>query len=330
MGRAYYLFKNGRLRRHQNTLLIEGEEKRSIPVEDVSELYLFGELDLNTKLVNFLGQKGIPAHIFNYYGYYTGTFYPRESNVSGHLLVRQVEHYLDPGKRLAIASRLVEAALFNLRRNLLYYQHRGRELGGYIAAIEDEAAKIAKAGSVEELMGIEGRARDAYYAAFNLILDLETPFLKRVRRPPNNMINALISFGNSLCYTAVLTELYVTQLNPTISYLHEPGVRRFSLALDLAEIFKPLIVDRAIFKLLNKEIIDEDDFEAIKEAEGVYLSEEGRRKFLREWDERLQTTIKHRRLKRNVSYRQLMRLEGYKLVRHLLEMEEYEGLKAWW
>jgi len=330
MGRPYYLFKNGRLRRHQNTLFIEGDEKRAIPVEDVSELYLFGELDLNTKLVNFLGQKGIPVHIFNYYGYYTGTFYPREGNVSGLLVVRQVEHYLDPGKRLAIAGKVVEAALFNLRRNLLYYQHRGRDLGGYIVQIEDEAARIERAGSVEELMGIEGRVRDAYYAAFNRILDLETPFVKRVRRPPNNMINALISFGNSLCYTAVLAELYVTQLNPTVSYLHEPGMRRFSLALDLAEIFKPLLVDRAIFKLLNKEIIGEEDFESIKEAEGVYLSEEGRKKFLREWDERLQTTIKHRRLKRNVSYRQLMRLEGYKLVRHLLGMETYEGLKAWW
>lgn len=330
MGRAYYLFKSGRIQREGNTLLIEGEEKHFIPVEDVSELYLFGELDLNTKLINFLGQKEIPVHVFNYYGYYSGTFYPRERNVSGYLLVKQVEHYLDPGKRLNIAKRLVEAALFNLRRNLLYYQHRGKELGGYIVAIEDEVAKLTGAGSVEELMGIEGRAREAYYLAFNTILELETPFIKRVRRPPNNMINALISFGNSLCYTAVLAALYVTQLNPTISYLHEPGARRFSLALDVAEIFKPLTVDRVIFKLLNKELIGEEDFESIKEAEAVYLNDEGRKKFLREWEERLMTTIKHRRLKRSVSYRQLMRIEGYKLVRHLLGMEEYEGLKAWW
>ena len=333
MARSYYLFRSGRLRRHQNTLYLEGsgeEGRRPIPIEDVRDLYLFGEVDLNTKLLNFLGRHGVLLHCFNYYGFYTGTFYPREGNVSGHLLVRQVEHYLDPRKRLYLARHFVEGALFHLRRNLGYYQRRGRQLQGVLAAVDESLASLDSCPDVPSLMGAEGRARDAYYAAFNLIMDLEEPFQRRVRRPPDNLINALLSFGNTLLYTAALAELYVTQLNPTVSYLHEPSQRRFSLALDLAEVFRPLIVDRTVFRVVNRNMVDEGDLEALGQSAGVYLGERGRRTFIRALEETLATTVHHRLLKRNVSYRQLIRLEAYKLVRHLIEMEPYRALHAWW
>jgi CRISPR-associated protein Cas1 len=331
--RSYYLFRNGRLRRRQNTLYLEQEEeegRRPIPIEDVRELYLFGEIDLNTKLLNFLGQHGVVVHCFNYYGFYTGSFYPREGNVSGHLLLRQVEHYLDPTKRLYLARQFVKGSLFHLRRNLAYYQRRGRDLDTVLAAVERSLAEVEACRDIPSLMGVEGRARDAYYGAFNLIMYLEEPFQQRVRRPPDNLINALISFGNTLLYTATLAELYVTQLNPTISYLHEPSQRRFSLALDIAEVFRPLIVDRVIFRVVNRNMIGKDDLEPLGESAGVYLSEEGRKTFIRALEETLATTVYHRTLKRNVSYRQLLRLEAYKLVRHLIGMEEYQPLKAWW
>ena len=331
MGRTYYIFKSGRLRRKQNTLYVEfeGEEKtRPIPVEDVDQIYIFGELDFNSKLINFLGQKGIPVHMFNYYGYYTGSFYPRERNVSGHLLVRQVEHYLDGLKRLEIARQFVLGAWHNLHRNLLYYRNRGKNVGDHIERMESERKAIDGSESVEQLRGAEGRCRDTYYQAFNDILKLEEEFVKRVKRPPDNLINALISFGNSMLYTAVLREIYVTQLNPTISYLHEPSSRRFSLALDIAEVFKPVIVDRVIFRLVNKGMITDKDL--MEEVGFAYLNENGRRKFVGEFEEALKRTIKHRRLKRNVSYRGLLRLECYKLIRHLIGMEQYEPLKVWW
>ena len=109
-------------------------------------------------------------------------------------------------------------------------------------------------------MGIEGNIRQHYYAAWNAIVNQEINFNKRVMHPPDNMINSLISFVNSLIYAKTLSEVYHTQLNPTISYLHEPGARRFSLCLDISEIFKPLIGDRLIFSLLNKRQITEDSF----------------------------------------------------------------------
>lgn len=304
------------------------ERPRPIPVEDVEELFLFGEITLNTKLLNFLGQKGIPAHTFNYHGFYTGSYYPRETNVSGHLLVKQVEHYTDAGKRLALAQEIVRGAYHNLHRNLLYYRNRGKEVEEAIEVLEKEAIQIEAADSIAALMGAEGRMRETYYRTFNEILDLETPLVKRVKRPPDSLINALISFGNALLYTVVLSQIYRTPLNPTVSFLHEPGTRRFSLALDIAEIFKPLIVDKMIFKLINKQMITETDL--MKEVGYVYLKEAARKAVVQEFDERLQATIKHRRLGRHVSYRGLIRLECYKLVRHLVGDEPYRALRAWW
>ncbi len=130
--------------------------------------------------------------------------------------------------------------------------------------------QIDKLSSVTELMGIEGNIRRSYYSAWNIIIDQEIEFDKRVMYPPDNMINTLISFVNTIIYSKVLTEIYHTQLNPTISYLHEPGSRRFSLCLDLAEIFKPLIGDRVIFSLLNRNQITERSFE--KELNFLHLT----------------------------------------------------------
>lgn len=177
-------------------------------------------------------------------------------------------------------------------------------------------------------MGLEGNIREIYYSCFEKIIKQEVQFKKRKKNPPDNMVNTLISFINTLIYTAVLSEIYHTQLSPLISYLHEPGVRRFSLSLDIAEIFKPLIGDRLIFSLLNKKQITENDFK--KELNFLYLKENSRKIILKEFDERLKVKIKHKQLLKNVSYRYLIRLELYKLIKHFLDEKEYDGFKIWW
>lgn len=330
MGRSYYLFKCGRLKRHANTLQVVGEDgaKKSLPIENVDDLYCFGELDLNTRLLEFLGSKGITMHVFNYYGLYDGSYYPRERNVSGFLLVNQVGHYQDAEKRMVLAREFIRGAVHNLRRNLRYYAARGRKLDGALHTLKIEENRIDEINSIQNLMALEGHVRRAYYKTFKDILLVDCGFERRVRRPPDNMVNALISFTNSLVYSACLSQIYVTQLNPTISFLHEPGERRFSLALDLAEVFKPIIADKILFKLINKQMLDEDDFD--QELNCCYLNGKSRKKVVQEFDERMETTLMHRRLKRHVSYRRFIRLECYKLVKHLTGIEPYQSLKAWW
>ena len=327
--RNYYILSSGRLRREQNTVYFENVNvKKAIPVNDIYAIYVYGELDLNTKLLNFLTQKKVPIHFFNYYGFYSGSYYPRDYLHSGFLLVKQVEHYRDGVKRLEIAKEIVDSASYNILRNLLYYRKRGRDVEKYIVEIENLREETKNVKMISELMSIEGRIRSWYYASFNEILREGFQLLKRVKRPPDNMVNCLISFGNSLMYATTLSEIYNTQLNPTISYLHEPGERRFSLSLDLSEVFKPVIVDRTIFTLVNNRIIKPKHF--LRELNYCYLKEEGKQIFIREYDSKLKTTIMHRGLKRKVSYQRLIRLECYKLVKHLIGEKRYEGFKAWW
>jgi CRISPR-associated protein Cas1 len=363
MKRNYYIFSSGKLIRKDNTLYfepgenIEPEEivskedeiqvdddslkeneteeleprklpRKPIPVEDIDSVYCFSELRFNTKFLNFLAQKEIIFHLFNYYGYYTSSFYPRMPYLSGKLLVEQVKTYLDNQLRTSLAKRFVEGSADNIRKNMLYYNARDKDLSHFINKTDELMAKIENTNEVQELMGIEGNIRSNYYISWNLIIDQEIKFEKRQKHPPQNPINALISFGNSLVYTLVLSEIFKTQLNPLISFLHQPGERRFSLSLDIAEIFKPLLSDRIIFSLLNKNQIQEKHFN--KELNCCYLTEEGRKIYLKEFDEKIKTTIQHRQLNKSVSYRHLIRLECYKIIKHILGEKEYKPFKIWW
>lgn len=324
--RNYYIFTNGRMKRKENTVYIENEngDKKAIPIEDIDTVHIFGEVDMNTKLLNFLCQQEKTVHFYNYYGFYSGSLMPRDRNVSGHLTVKQVQHYLDPERRFYLAFSFVEGAIFHMLRNLREYKNTEE----FQNKIKEELANAVQTKSISELMGCEGRAKETYYEAFNVILKADFSMEKREKRPPTNPVNALISFANSMIYTTVLNEIYHTQLNPTISYLHEPGQRRFSLSLDVAEIFKPLIADVIIFKLINNNMIKLEDFE--EDVNYCYLNENGRKKFIKEFDQKLSTTIKHRKMKRNVSYRKIIRIECYKLIKHFLGDEVYTPFKAWW
>lgn len=329
MQRDYYILQSGRLKRKHNTLYLENSEgKKPFPVNAVDSIFAFGDIDINSKLLIFLSQNKIPVHFFNYYGFYAGTFYPREYLNSGFLLVKQVGYYTDNEKRMEIAREFINTASYNILQNLNYYKKQGKEVETFIQTISQERERINSSSIIPELMGTEGRIRDSYYSAFNSILRPGFELEKRVKRPPDNMINCLISFGNSLAYTTTLSEIYRTQLNPTISYLHEPSERRFSLSLDISEVFKPIIVDRIIFNLVNNRIIKEEHF--MNELKYCYLNDAGRKVFITEYDEKLKTTIKHRKLGRNVSYKHLIRLECYRLIKHLLGEQKYEGFKMWW
>lgn len=334
MKKTYYLFNPGRLSRRDNTLKFvpvdengtEGAPKY-IPVEGVSDLYCFGSLDANSALYNFLGKQQIAVHFFDYYEHYTGSFMPKDYLLAGKMQIEQTRHYTNQKKRLTIAQKFIEGASFNMLKNLRYYQARGKELAGNIEKIERLGNAIVETTEVDMLMGIEGNIRQTYYDAFDIILN-DFAMEGRSKQPPQNEVNALVSFGNMMCYALCLGQIYHTQLNPTISFLHEPGFRRYSLALDIAEIFKPILVDRTIFRVLNKKEIQAKDFDV--QVNRVVLKDSGRKAFVRAFEERLNETIKHRSLNKSVSYKHLVKLECYKLTKHILNMEEYKPFKAWW
>ncbi len=331
MKETIYIFSNGRLKRRDNTLFFETEDgkKKFLPIENIKEVYVFGEIDLNVKALNFLSEKEIILHYFNYYGYYSGSFYPREHYNSGFMILKQANFYENEAKRLIIAKEFIRGAAANTLKILKYYNRREKNLNEFILEIEGLIDEMIKQGSISEAMAYEGQIKQAYYKAFNTIIDnKEFSFNKRTKRPPKDYLNALISFSNSVIYTQVLSEIYQTHLDPRIGYLHTTNFRRFTLNLDVAEIFKPVIGDRTIFSCLNKKIITKKDFD--KELKGIMLNDKGRKKFLQHLEERLKQTIKHSKLKKPVSYRRLIRLELYKLEKHFMNEQDYKAFVMEW
>ena len=323
MKEPLYIVSEGILKREGNTLFfVNKDEKKALPIEHLSDIYCYGKVTLKSGASSLLMKMGLPTHFFNHYGYYEGSLYPKDQLNSGLVVVEQSRHYIDKEKRIIVASEFVQGIRHNILQTLKYYLKKEKDLDEIIKHIES----LNIQGDIPTLRSIEGEIWENYYKSFPKIIKF-FEFNKRERRPPSNELNALISFGNSLLYSTVLSEIYNTYLHPSISYLHEPLERRFSLALDIADIFKPIIVGRLIFNLVNNRYITEEDFD--KEI-GVLLNEKGKRIFLKEYKDKLDTTIQHSSLKRKVSYRYLIRLECYKLLKHIVGDKEYNSFKMWW
>ena len=251
-----YITSHGILSRKDNTIyFINDDAKKQIPIHAISEINCFGKVSLKSGASSFLMKEGIVVNFFNKYGFYEGSLYPKIKLNSGLVVVNQSKHYLDIDKRQYIAKEFVEGIKHNILKTMKYYSKKGKNLDEFIRNVENE--KID--GDLSQIMSCEGRIWNNFYQSFNEILR-KFPFNKREIRPPTDEINSLISFGNSLLYATVLSELYQTYLHPSVSFLHEPSERRFSLSLDLADIFKPIIVDRTIFKLVNNNMISKKHF----------------------------------------------------------------------
>ena len=313
----------GALSRKDNSLCFRVEDQNKyIPVEQVNEIYCLSEISLNTKLLDFLAKNEIIVHFFNYYGGYSGTFYPKEHLVSGRLLMAQVKAC--ETRRLGIARAIVNGIGANLDELLYhYYKHDKKEVKQTIDWLRRELPEhLDQAGSIKQVLQAEGEAWQRFYSSFQYFLPEDFIMNKRVKRPPDNPINALISFGNSLLYSKTVSVIYQTHLDQRISFLHEPSEGRFSLSLDLCEVFKPVIVFKTIFDLVNNRKLQVDKhFE--KKLNYCILNEDGRKIFIAAFEARLDSVFEHPKLKHKVSYRTAIKLDCYKLIKDILEEKPF-------
>lgn len=326
----YHIFSDGRIERHNDTVRVitEEGEKKYLPIENAEAVFLHGQLEFNTRFVSFLNKKGVAAHIFGWKDHYAGSIVPKRGQTSGQTIVEQVRAYDDPTHRLSLAKSFVDGSIHNMRSNVTYYTNRGYDFENILENLAVTRDSIQSVSDVSEAMGVEAQARKSYYSTFDELLPEEFAFGGRQYNPPNNRINSLISFGNSLVYASIVSGIRATALDPTVSFLHEPGERRYSLALDIADLFKPLLTDRVMFRLVNRGQLKEDDFE--EDMNSCLLSEDGRETYTKEYEKTLDETIDHPELGKKVSYQYLLRVEAYKLKKHLLTGEEYVPFQRWW
>lgn len=359
MKKPIYIFSNSRLLRSENSLLAErivnnecedddevldtdteefliGEEveipqgeKQRIPVESVDSIFTFGTVRFNTRFLSFCSKHGIPVHILTYNQKYSGTFLPNRIFQSGNMIIKQSEYYTNLNKRIEIAKEFVAGAIHGALTNLKYYENRKGGLIEDINTLEEILSTVYEAETINELMGIEGNAKRNYYFTWKSIFSQPVEFSGRVKNPPNNLINSLISYGNMVLYAVTVNEIFRTRVYPDIGYLHSVGENRLPLSFDIAEIFKPIIIDRAIFTVINKNMITENDVSYRKNM--CVLKKSARKSFVTEIHEKLHTIISpEKNAGRGMSYRRLIREECYKLMKHFNEEEKYKSFRIRW
>lgn len=324
MASTKYITSMGELTRKDNSLCFRKNGRNVyIPVEGTKEIYCLNEISINTKLLDFISRNNIIIHFFNYYEGYSGTFYPKNKYNSGKLIVKQVKAF--ENNRLTIAKKIVNGIGENIYEVLYhYYKHNKKEVKGTLDFIKLEFYKrVTEATDINTLMSIEGEVWQRFYSEFKVILLEDFVMNKRCKRPPDNPINALISFGNSLLYTKTISSIYRTHLDQRISFLHEPSEGRFSLSLDISEVFKPVIVYRTIFDLVNRKMLKVDKhFD--RKVNYCLLNEEGRNIFIKAFEERLESVFAHPKLKRKISYKTAIKLDCYKLIKFIMEEKEFK------
>lgn len=318
-----YIFSKGDLSRKDFSIKYKNDKGNFyLPIEKVKEIYCFNDITLSTKLLEVISKAGIIVNFFNYYGNYVGSFYPKANLVSGNLVIKQSLTYIN--NREKIAKTIVIGIARNIYFTLYhYYRHGAKELKKVLDFYKKEVPIIlGKVRNIKEILSIEGKIWAEFYASFKYFLPEDFLINKRVKRPPDNPMNALISFGNTILYTKTIAQIYNTHLNQTISFLHEPSEARFSLSLDLSEVFKPIVVYKTIFELINnKKIMIEKHFES--KYNYALLNDEGKKIFIDAFEERINQTFMHTKLKRQISYKHAIKLDGYKLIKCITENKEF-------
>ena len=323
-----YIFSMGELSRKDNSIAFKNSKgSHNIPIEDTKELYCMNEVSLNTKFLDFIAKAGITVHFFNYHSNYSGSFYPKEQLISGDLTIRQSMAYID--KRLIIARTIVQGIADNIHEVLYhYYRHGKKDLKPLLDWLKKDVKAFLDNDEVhiKQILYIEGQIWHRFYDSFQHFLPDDFILNKRVKRPPDNPINALISFGNTLLYTKTISAIYHTHLNQSISFLHSPREGRFSLSLDLCEVFKPIIVFKTIFNLVNnKKLQVAKHFD--KSLNYALLNESGKKIFIDAFETRMNESFKHTTLKRMTTYKSALKYDGYKLVKFLLEDKAFVPFK---
>lgn len=319
-----YIFSMGELKRKDNSIAFRNEKGNFyIPIQDTRELYCMNEVSFNTKFLDFISRAGITLHLFNYHGNYSGSFYPKEQLVSGDLTIKQSLCFIE--KRLVIAKAIVSAIAANIHETLYhYFRHGKKELKQTLDWLKDDVEKfLNKKLTIEQILFVEGQIWSRFYDSFKYFLPEDFIMNKRVKRPPDNPINALVSFGNTLLYTKTISSIYETHLNQTISFLHSPREGRFSLSLDISEAFKPIIVFKTIFDLVGKKRIQvSKHFD--KSLNYALLNDEGKKIFIDAFETRINETFMHKKLKRKTSFKNCIKLDGYKLIKYIVEDREFK------
>jgi len=310
-----------RVRAQKETLL-------DVPLIKVDGVVILGRATVSPAALIELLERKIPLSFMTGTGRFLGRLEP-EMNKNVFVRSAQWQAAGETEQAIHIVQGVVRGKLKNYRHSLLRSQREGIDgLQSGITRLEQAIQPIGPTRSIDALRGLEGAGSAAYFGHFGkLIRNDDFSFTHRNRRPPKDSVNALLSFGYALLLHDVQGAVNIVGFDPYLGYLHTERYGRPSLALDLMEEFRPLVVDAMVLAALNRKVLTPGDFTTEPLSEAVALTDEGRRKFLRLYEQKKQSKFKHPVMGRQCTYQEAFEIQARLLAKFLMgETEKYPPL----
>lgn len=322
--------------------------KERIPLLKIEDVVVLGEITLTASAIHLLLERDIEITFLSQFGHFKGRLSPPFSK-NAVLRMAQYRSHHDMTTRCQLARRFVLGKLMNQRTMLQRFQRRQsttemkqsieqmatllQQLVTLPLTQTNSARRLASgdnriAGTpLEEILGIEGAASAAYFRSFGKLLSdpKQWPFPGRVKRPPTDPVNSLLSFGYSLLTNKVASAVQLVGFDHFVGYLHSSFYGRPALALDLVEEFRPIIVDSVVLDTLNHHLLTPNDF--VVELGAYRLKDERRKVFFAQFEERLNEEIIHPLFGYKATYHRCLELQARLLAKTLTgEIDEYPPL----
>ena len=299
----------------QLVVSLKGEEMRKIPGQQVRAIYCYGAVQITAQAVETCLELGVDVAYFSPAGRFLGMLGGLPA--SG-VDARRGQYRLFelPGIRLQLAREIIRAKIHNQRVMLMRNGDIPDNIVQLLANFRD-ATETAR--DLTELLGIEGRAAAIYFEQFESMLkqrvDWKFDWHGRNRRPPRDPVNALLSLGYSMLAKEITGVCYSVGLDPFLGFMHQPRYGRPALALDLMEEFRPLIADSVTISLINRGELGPEDF--MRNANGTFLTDRGRKPFWEAWFRRLDTEVSHPEFSYKMAYRRMLEVQARQLWRYV-------------
>ncbi len=308
---------------------IDDQKVKTARLGEVSQLVLMGNVYVTTPCLHELMSRDVTVSWHSFGGWFMGhTVSTGHKNVE--IRTAQYKASFDAAHCLRIAKSLVIAKIQNSRTLLRRNWKDGEAPEDVMEAFKFDVDQARRAKSLDELLGFEGNAAARYFGQFQQMIrrndegGFDFDFNNRNRRPPTDPVNALLSFGYSLLTRTWTVTLSGVGFDPYRGYYHQPRYGRPSLALDMMEPFRPLVVDSSVLQVINNGEVKPSDFKSV--AGSVALNDDGRKRFIAAFERRLEHEITHPMFGYKLSYRRLLELQARLLARHLLgEIDDFPG-----
>jgi len=303
--------------RKDNTIIIVKEEwTKTFPIEIIDALYIYTDLKISTQLLGLLNKYNIQIYFHWYYWNYIWSYFPKENNVSGAIIVEQVKNFTE--NSLFYSKKLMYSAFSNMLKVLDRHKDKlDKDILQKMKDLRDQLIYNNNIQDINTLMWLEWIFRNFYYSQFSkCIKNNNFIFNERNRQPPKDPVNSLMSLLNMNCYNLVNDSIIKSQLSPFISFYHSMNQKRYNLSLDIAEIFKPILVDRLILKLLNNNMLKKSDFIKDKSIWLVKLKDDTYKKVMLEWNNSINEYLYIKSLWKKYNWKSIIQFECYKIMKY--------------